>query len=528
MKHILHILLMAICLSFLISCAKPNNLSEPNLEIVLKNKGDSCSLKGEYYDAMNFYVDAMKMADKQKNSDIYASSFCNIGIICALFNDFESASYHFNKSFNLANQIDNKKISAICATNLMLLAISKKDTLELRKWRNYLQINPLEDSIYNKFWEKYSQGLLDIGRNDNKLARSHLKEAYDLANKKNWDPELGSMLRVDYATSFLIENNIDSAVYFYNKALIENHDFPNQKKEIYKHLIPIYRNLGNKDSLLKFQTLLIELNDSVYNQSKFHLARYNLRSYEEEIHETNLRIANQRLIVSIIICLLILGLLIIIVNLYLKLKRRDIEIMNQNRNLLKENEIWKIWREKYYNIENELKRKQLKKDNEDFTSETPSLMFNDAERDTLDIENKNDSDPTEKLENLEKNETGRLNAEMVKDIILNIMRIIDDGHTLFDPDLTINTIASMLKINSKYVSWAISETYNMNFRSFICKFRIREVCRRLESKEYNNLTIAAVAEECGFNSINNFIQVFKKETGMTPKQFRKQIKDPDK
>lgn len=529
MKQSQYLFLMIIFLTLLFSCVRPDNQSKTNLEVLLKNKGDSCLSKGDYNEAMNFYIEAIKLADKKQNSDIYASAFSNMGIICAIFNDLESASYHFNKSFNIANQINNKKISAICATNLMLLAISKKDTLELRKWQNYLQINPLEDTIYNKFWKKYSQGLLDIGRNENKIARIHLKEAEGLANKQDWDPELSSMISIDYATSFLNENNIDSAIYFYNKALVENQEYPNQKKEIYKHLIPIYRNLGIKDSLLKFQTLLIELNDSVYNQSKFHLTRYNLRSYEEEIHEANLRNANQRLVIAVTINIIILSLLFVIIILYLKLKRRDIEIINQNRKLLKENEIWKIWRKKYYEIENELKQKQITKEGKDISSETAVLKFSESEiDDNIDdniIERKKETADIENLDSLEKSENKRLDSERVKEIMLNIMRIIDDGTTLYDPDLTINTISSILKINSKYVSWAISDTYNMNFRSFISVFRIREVCRRLQSEEFKHLTIAAVAEECGFNSINNFIQVFKKETGMTPKQFRKQIKE---
>lgn len=528
MKYSPFFFLMIIFYTLLFSCGSPDRLSETNLEKVLKNKGDSCLSIGEYSEAMNYYIDAMKLADKQNNSDIYASAFCNIGIICAMFNDFESASYHFNKSFNIANQINNKKISSICAVNLMLLAISKKDTIELRKWRNYLEGNPLQDSVYNKFWKKYSQGLLDIGRNENKIARFHLKEASELANNQEWDPELSSMIEVDYANSYLNENKIDSAIYFYNRALVENQDYPNQKKEIYKHLIPIYRNLGIKDSLLKFQTLLISLNDSVYNQSKFHLTRFNLRSYEEEIHETNLRTANQRLILAIIISALILSLLLVIISLYTKLKKKDNEIMNQNRKLLKENEIWKIWREKYNDIENEIKREHSKKAEKDCVSDLRSMTLNEPVGDSISNENKNESDYSENSESRGKSESRRLDEEMEKDIMLNIMRIIDDGKTLFDPDLTINTISSMLKINSKYVSWAISETYNMNFRSFISKFRIREVCNRLQSEEFNHLTIAAVAEECGFNSINNFIQVFKKETGMTPKQFRKQIKEKEK
>jgi AraC-like DNA-binding protein len=47
------------------------------------------------------------------------------------------------------------------------------------------------------------------------------------------------------------------------------------------------------------------------------------------------------------------------------------------------------------------------------------------------------------------------------------------------------------------------------------------VCQRLVDEEnYGQLTIAAIANTVGYNSMNNFILFFKRIVGMTPSKYR--------
>ena len=67
----------------------------------------------------------------------------------------------------------------------------------------------------------------------------------------------------------------------------------------------------------------------------------------------------------------------------------------------------------------------------------------------------------------------------------------------------------------------INDTFQKNFKTLLNESRIREVCRRLSDEDnYGQLTIAAIANEVGYNSMNNFITVFKRITGMTPSKYR--------
>ena len=61
-----------------------------------------------------------------------------------------------------------------------------------------------------------------------------------------------------------------------------------------------------------------------------------------------------------------------------------------------------------------------------------------------------------------------------------------------------------------------------NFRQFLSEYRICEACRRLSDKEhYGNMTLQAIYEELGYNSVASFIQAFKKVNGMTPSTYQR-------
>ena len=55
------------------------------------------------------------------------------------------------------------------------------------------------------------------------------------------------------------------------------------------------------------------------------------------------------------------------------------------------------------------------------------------------------------------------------------------------------------------------------------QYRINHVKKLFEDKEYFNSTIINIAYDSGFNSKSAFNTAFKKQTGMTPSAYRKQI-----
>jgi AraC-like DNA-binding protein len=87
-------------------------------------------------------------------------------------------------------------------------------------------------------------------------------------------------------------------------------------------------------------------------------------------------------------------------------------------------------------------------------------------------------------------------------------------------EISISKLASLLDTRPHLLSQVINENFNTNYFEFINSCRIDEVKQRLISAEFANLTIAAIAYDCGFNSISSFNSAFRKKEKISPREFR--------
>ena len=91
-----------------------------------------------------------------------------------------------------------------------------------------------------------------------------------------------------------------------------------------------------------------------------------------------------------------------------------------------------------------------------------------------------------------------------------------------DTELTIDALAGSIACTKHHLSQAINERLNKSFYDFINQYRVEEAKHLLNDPAKDNHKIASIAYDAGFNSISTFNDVFKKITGNTPSQYRKQ------
>lgn len=94
-----------------------------------------------------------------------------------------------------------------------------------------------------------------------------------------------------------------------------------------------------------------------------------------------------------------------------------------------------------------------------------------------------------------------------------------------NPVLKVDMLAARLSIPEKGLSNLLNQYAGKNFNDFVNEFRVEEAKRKLIDPRYANFTIAAVALECGFNSLATFQRVFKQTTGVTPSQYQNDAKN---
>ncbi len=89
-----------------------------------------------------------------------------------------------------------------------------------------------------------------------------------------------------------------------------------------------------------------------------------------------------------------------------------------------------------------------------------------------------------------------------------------------DSCLSLETMSRKLNISSNYLSQLVNKLSGCTFTEYINGFRIEDVKLKLEDPRFVNYTVIAIALEAGFNSKSTFYHAFKKNTGISPRQYR--------
>jgi len=108
-----------------------------------------------------------------------------------------------------------------------------------------------------------------------------------------------------------------------------------------------------------------------------------------------------------------------------------------------------------------------------------------------------------------------------KKIYLELFDYIKKEKLYKNPELSLFYIAKKIEINRTYLTISIKEETKDNFYTFINKLRVEESKKLLLSDTFKKHTIDTIAIESGFKSIPTFYSWFKKLTGKTPLEFKK-------
>ncbi|NNC96015.1 MAG: helix-turn-helix domain-containing protein [Chitinophagales bacterium] len=126
-------------------------------------------------------------------------------------------------------------------------------------------------------------------------------------------------------------------------------------------------------------------------------------------------------------------------------------------------------------------------------------------------------------ENDDKKHRNRIAEDKVKGLREKLKGHMISSKPYLDPELSLYQLASQLAITKSELTELLNEHIGKNFFSFVNSYRVEEVIEKFSDPEYDNLTIIAIAYECGFNSKSTFNSLFKQQTGQTPSEFKKNL-----
>ena len=101
-------------------------------------------------------------------------------------------------------------------------------------------------------------------------------------------------------------------------------------------------------------------------------------------------------------------------------------------------------------------------------------------------------------------------------IVQKAVTCIDLG---LESDLSLRTLAAVLNINPSYLSTLFRRETGQTVTAYVNEKRMLAGAHLLQT---TRLQIQTVAQHCGISDVNYFSKLFKKQYGITPKQFREE------
>ena len=126
-----------------------------------------------------------------------------------------------------------------------------------------------------------------------------------------------------------------------------------------------------------------------------------------------------------------------------------------------------------------------------------------------------------RAEKKEKYQNIRQSKDRFAEYKRTILTHFDTGEPYLQNNYTLSRLSEETKIPKHLLSPLFSESFEMSFTDFLNSYRI-EVAKRLLI-EQPNITVSAVAYDCGFNTLSSFNQAFKRVTQTTPSAYRKTL-----
>ncbi|WMI68149.1 AraC family transcriptional regulator [Mangrovimonas sp. YM274] len=125
----------------------------------------------------------------------------------------------------------------------------------------------------------------------------------------------------------------------------------------------------------------------------------------------------------------------------------------------------------------------------------------------------------------QQDKTQKYNSSTLSDVDLDTYQskletYFEQKKPYLNPELTLQHLALKSDIPKHHLTQVLNTRFHKNFYQYVNEFRVNEVIKNMPLKRHDALV--DIAYQCGFNSKSTFNSYFKKITGLTPSEFKKQ------
>ncbi|MDR3218616.1 MAG: helix-turn-helix domain-containing protein, partial [Dysgonamonadaceae bacterium] len=110
-----------------------------------------------------------------------------------------------------------------------------------------------------------------------------------------------------------------------------------------------------------------------------------------------------------------------------------------------------------------------------------------------------------------------------KELVKRLSKYLLDGKNFNKPDIDLDGLVSELATNRSYLFEAVKTVTGKTLMECIQTLRLNEARQLIDN--HPNLTIEAIAADCGFNNRQTFHRLFKEQYNISPAEYRKMVKN---
>lgn len=114
-------------------------------------------------------------------------------------------------------------------------------------------------------------------------------------------------------------------------------------------------------------------------------------------------------------------------------------------------------------------------------------------------------------------------TQEIDELKARLYLILEKEQLYLEEDLTLGGLAKQVKTTDKKLSALLNHYLNITFYDLINQYRVEAVKAKLTDPNYEHFTLLAIAFDCGFKSKSSFNRIFKKNTGVSPSAYKKQL-----
>lgn len=484
--------------------------------------------KENYSKAFELYFKGIRICEENDFGELLAQLYKDIGNIYSVFEDYQQAIDTYKKALEYARNYGNTTMEIKLLMNLAGICCYGNLTEDAKMYYDEMMKFVGKDSLI-EYFGYLNKALILTNEEKNDSAIICFEKSAEYANRVHLDAQYIASSYGELANLYEQIGRNDSALYYFHA----NAEFTEKNNLMYmlivnlKALSRLYEEKGDYKKSLHYKNRYLIVSDSLLNMNEFNKMKNTQFVYEmdknyqkiayltaDQQHKEIQIKTQKRILIIVSVSLFIFIILLIVVYIQKgKLHHAYKDLFSRNSEILQSEQQNKRLRIKYETRLAEERARHLQ------------LEQNTLKPDVKGMEDLK-KEEAEEAEETKLYSANKLTNEQKENLLRDITRIMEETEEFCDSEFSLERLASLIGSNSRYVSQIINETYNKNFRTFVNEYRIKEArIRLMNTAEYGNYTIKAIAESVGYKSHTNFIDIFKKITGITPSIYQKIAKE---